>query len=245
MRRLFTPVLLPRRHPQPRRARDARLDPRGRRARLRARRTPTAPLRQPRPRRRRASSATARPRPGRWPPAGTATSSSTPPATAPCCRSCTSTATRSPTRPCSPGSRDEELRTLLPRLRVHAVRGRGRRPGGDAPGVRRHARPLPRRDRASIQARPASEGRTERPRWPMIVLRTPKGWTGPKEVDGAQVEGYVALPPGAVRRRPGERRPPRRPGGVDAQLPARGALRRRRGAGRRRRATCTPPGSGG
>ncbi|HYL52530.1 MAG TPA: phosphoketolase family protein [Acidimicrobiia bacterium] len=28
-----------------------------------------------------------------------------------------------------------------------------------------------------------------RPRWPMIVLRTPKGWTGPKEVDGVQIEG--------------------------------------------------------
>src|SRR5947208_1591565 len=36
-----------------------------------------------------ASSATARPRPARWPPAGRATSSSTPPATAACCRSCT------------------------------------------------------------------------------------------------------------------------------------------------------------
>ena len=31
--------------------------------------------------------------------------------------------------------------------------------------------------------------RTDRPRWPMIVLRTPKGWTGPKVVDGIQVEG--------------------------------------------------------
>src|SRR5262249_45543891 len=31
-------------------------------------------------------------------------------------------------------------------------------------------------------------GATERPRWPMIVLRTPKGWTGPKEVDGLPVE---------------------------------------------------------
>ncbi|HXI96091.1 MAG TPA: phosphoketolase family protein, partial [Candidatus Acidoferrum sp.] len=30
---------------------------------------------------------------------------------------------------------------------------------------------------------------TSRPRWPMIVLRTPKGWTGPKTVDGQQVEG--------------------------------------------------------
>nr|WP_067057432.1 phosphoketolase family protein [Mucilaginibacter sp. L294] len=28
-----------------------------------------------------------------------------------------------------------------------------------------------------------------RPRWPMIVLRSPKGWTGPKEVDGYQIEG--------------------------------------------------------
>ncbi|TFB71575.1 phosphoketolase family protein [Cryobacterium glaciale] len=30
---------------------------------------------------------------------------------------------------------------------------------------------------------------TDRPRWPMIVLRTPKGWTGPREVDGLQTEG--------------------------------------------------------
>ncbi len=29
-----------------------------------------------------------------------------------------------------------------------------------------------------------------RPRWPMIVLRSPKGWTGPKEVDGHKVEGF-------------------------------------------------------
>ncbi|HLV04610.1 MAG TPA: phosphoketolase family protein [Actinomycetaceae bacterium] len=29
----------------------------------------------------------------------------------------------------------------------------------------------------------------ERPRWPMIVLRTPKGWTGPREIDGQQTEG--------------------------------------------------------
>ena len=29
----------------------------------------------------------------------------------------------------------------------------------------------------------------KRPRWPMIILRSPKGWTGPKEVDGKQIEG--------------------------------------------------------
>jgi len=33
-------------------------------------------------------------------------------------------------------------------------------------------------------------GATERPRWPMIVLRTPKGWTGPKEIDGKPVEDH-------------------------------------------------------
>ena len=32
-------------------------------------------------------------------------------------------------------------------------------------------------------------GNAERPRWPMIVLNSPKGWTGPKMVDGLQVEG--------------------------------------------------------
>ena len=36
---------------------------------------------------------------------------------------------------------------------------------------------------------PASKQILTRPRWPMIVLRTPKGWTGPKEVDGVQIEG--------------------------------------------------------
>ncbi|MER5455277.1 phosphoketolase family protein [Micromonospora sp. NPDC002389] len=42
---------------------------------------------------------------------------------------------------------------------------------------------------AEIQRRARSGAGTERPRWPMIVLRTPKGWTGPHEVDGKQVEG--------------------------------------------------------
>ncbi|MEE6258911.1 phosphoketolase family protein [Plantactinospora sonchi] len=42
---------------------------------------------------------------------------------------------------------------------------------------------------AEIQSRARRGGRVERPRWPMIVLRTPKGWTGPAEVDGVPVEG--------------------------------------------------------
>jgi len=42
---------------------------------------------------------------------------------------------------------------------------------------------------AEIQRRAREERETVRPRWPMIVLRSPKGWTGPREVDGLPVEG--------------------------------------------------------
>jgi xylulose-5-phosphate/fructose-6-phosphate phosphoketolase len=41
----------------------------------------------------------------------------------------------------------------------------------------------------SIQREAREHGRVSRPRWPMIVLKSPKGWTGPKYVDGLQVEG--------------------------------------------------------
>ena len=41
----------------------------------------------------------------------------------------------------------------------------------------------------SIQVDARSNGFKERPRWPMIILRSPKGWTGPKVVDGEPVEG--------------------------------------------------------
>lgn len=40
-----------------------------------------------------------------------------------------------------------------------------------------------------IKSKAAELGNETRPRWPMIVLRSPKGWTGPKVVDGLQVEG--------------------------------------------------------
>jgi len=44
----------------------------------------------------------------------------------------------------------------------------------------------------AIKARAAEQGAdaAERPHWPMIVFRTPKGWTGPKTVDGKQTEGH-------------------------------------------------------
>jgi xylulose-5-phosphate/fructose-6-phosphate phosphoketolase len=56
-----------------------------------------------------------------------------------------------------------------------------------------------------IQRRARDSGDPTRPQWPMIVLRTPKGWTGPKTVDGVQVEGTFRahqVPIGDVRGNP-------------------------------------------
>lgn len=41
-----------------------------------------------------------------------------------------------------------------------------------------------------IQHQARSTGQAARPRWPMIILKSPKGWTGPAEVDGHKVEGF-------------------------------------------------------
>jgi xylulose-5-phosphate/fructose-6-phosphate phosphoketolase len=45
-------------------------------------------------------------------------------------------------------------------------------------------------DISAIQARARSGGAVTRPRWPMIIMRTPKGWTCPPEIDGLKLEGY-------------------------------------------------------
>jgi xylulose-5-phosphate/fructose-6-phosphate phosphoketolase len=42
----------------------------------------------------------------------------------------------------------------------------------------------------AIQATARGGGSEARPLWPMIILKTPKGWTGPKEVDGLKTEGF-------------------------------------------------------
>jgi len=42
----------------------------------------------------------------------------------------------------------------------------------------------------AIQHDARAKGGSGRPQWPMIILRTPKGWTGPKEVDGKKTEDY-------------------------------------------------------
>ena len=41
----------------------------------------------------------------------------------------------------------------------------------------------------TIQKKARDTGKAERPRWPMMVLRAPKGWTGPKEIAGHKIEG--------------------------------------------------------
>lgn len=41
-----------------------------------------------------------------------------------------------------------------------------------------------------IQKETRLQRKVTRPRWPMVILKTPKGWTGPKEVDGLKTEGY-------------------------------------------------------
>lgn len=42
----------------------------------------------------------------------------------------------------------------------------------------------------TIQTSARQKGARTRPQWPMIILRSPKGWTGPKEVDGLKAEGF-------------------------------------------------------
>jgi xylulose-5-phosphate/fructose-6-phosphate phosphoketolase len=60
-------------------------------------------------------------------------------------------------------------------------------------------------DIAEIQREARATGESHRPRWPMIVLRSPKGWTGPKEVDGEKNEDTCRshqVPLSDVRTRP-------------------------------------------
>ncbi len=79
---------------------------------------------------------------------------------------------------------------------VHLFEGYGYEPylvEGDDPG-RMHELMAATLERAlvrirQIQITARSEGFRQRQPWPMIVLRTPKGWTGPKSVDGVPVEG--------------------------------------------------------
>ena len=82
----------------------------------------------------------------------------------------------------------------------------------------------------TIQRKARTAGDTTRPRWPMIVLRSPKGWTGPKVVDGLQIEGTfrahqvpLLVDEGASRARRAARQ-------LDAQLQTHRAVRSGRAA---------------
>jgi len=101
----------------------------------------------------------------------------------------------------------------LPREDLEALlRGYGWEPlfveGGDLPGM--HQRMAATLDTAlnriaEIQRRARREGLAGIPRWPALVLRTPKGWTGPASVDGAKVEGTFRshqVPLASLREKP-------------------------------------------
>ena len=115
---------------------------------------------------------------------------------------------------------------------------RGRRARGDAPGAGRR----PGRDRRRDPPDPgrrAQRRNLERPRWPMIVLRTPKGWTGPGGRRRTSRARRATRCRSRACRRP---RALRAAGGVDAQLPAGGALRRARPPAARGRRRSRPTG---
>ena len=76
----------------------------------------------------------------------------------------------------------------------------------------------------AIQADARKNGFTKRPLWPMIVFRSPKGWTGPKEVDGQKMRGLLALAPGAAVRH-GQARARPAPRDLDEELQGRRVVR--------------------
>ena len=188
--RVLQAVLVSRRHRQPLHARNARLDPRRRRTRLRALARLRRGFRQPRPdrrgggRRRRIGNRSA----------GHLLAHQQVPqprfAMARCCRSCTSTATRSTIPRCWRASATRSWRACC-------AATAGRRTSWKAPTPRRMHQAMAAtiehcvdEIRSDRNRKPRDSGVAARPRWPMIVLRSPKGWTAPREVDGHQLEGF-------------------------------------------------------
>ncbi len=222
------PVLVPGRHPQPRRPRDARLDPRGRRAGLRPGPRLRRRVRQPRPRR----GVRGRRRRGRDGPARRVLALEQVPQPG-----------HRRGRPADPSP--QRLQDRQPhRARPHprrraAVAARGVRPHGPRrgrrrshpgpPGHGRHARSLPRRDRG----RPARLAGGRRHRAAPVADDRAAHAQGLDRAQGGRRpagRGHVPVAPGAAGQPGREARPPAHARGVDAQLPARGAVRRDRPA---------------
>ena len=106
-----------------------------------------------------------------------------------------------------------EVRSLLRRSRLRGDRGRGRRPARHAPPVRRGAARGVRHDPRDPGRRPRRPaGSASRPRWPMIILRSPEGLDRPAGGRRHQGDRHLALPPGAAVRGQGEPRAPRAAG---------------------------------
>ena len=117
-------------------------------------------------------------------------SSSTRPATARCCRSCTSTATRSPARRCWAARPTTRSASLLERPRLRArVFVEGDDPAACTASSRTRSTACSTTSPSARSRRARAATARFRSRWPAIVLRTPKGWTGPEDVDGVPVEG--------------------------------------------------------
>ena len=183
------PVLFSRRNSEPRRAGDARLDPRRRRTWLLAVACLRRRFRQSRSHRRR--------RRRRWRSGdGTACDElafqQVPRircATARCCRSCISTATRSPIRPCWRASRTRSSSRFFAATATRLISSKATTRRSCTSSWPRTLETVIGEIR-NIQADARKNGFSKRPIWPMIVMRTPKGWTGPKEIDGKREEGY-------------------------------------------------------
>ena len=75
-----------------------------------------------------------------------------------------------------------------------------------------------------IQEEARRSGVARRPRWPMVILRSPKGWTAPRKVDGHFLEGFWRAHQVPIARCPNQRKSPQAPGEVAARLQARGTL---------------------
>ena len=136
----------------------------------------------------RAWSAMARPKRDRWRPRGIRTSFSTPQPTGRFCRSCILTAIRSPIPRCWRASRARSWSNCCAATAGRRISSRVTSP------MAMHAAMAATLDRVVEQIRAIQQdarvsGNTERPRWPMIVLASPKGWTGPKFIDGRPNEG--------------------------------------------------------
>ena len=223
---LLQAVLLPRRDRQPLHARDPRLDPRGRRARLRALARLRRGLRQPRPDRRRGR----RRRRGRDRPARDLLAHQQVPQPGARRRGAAGAQPQRLQDQQPDAARAHQPRgagLALLRLRLDALLRRGLRPGEHAPGDGGDPGPLRRRDPRAAGAGP----RRRRGVPPALAddraAHARRGGRRPRELNGHQLEGSWRAHQVPIADVPKNAGAPGAARGLDAQLPARGAVRRR------------------